>query len=276
MTHREFTFYIYNKQVYGQYWQPKTPVKAAVILIHGMGEHSGRYAEFVVPKLVEIGCAVLSYDQFGHGKTQGKKGHTPSYKALLNCVDVVIDKAKESYPEAPIFLYGHSMGGNVVMNYSLRRNGNIRGVIATSPFLELAFQPPKWKLSLGRLFLKLWPSITLPSELDVNAISQLPEEVDKYVNDEMVHDKVSPNYTFPIMDAGQWVIENASKLSAPMLLLHGTGDRITNHKATKQFAANTSMAKLHLIDDGYHELHNDVEREHTLQLITNWLKEQLS
>ena len=88
MTHREFNFNFLNKQFYGQYFQPKT-IDGVVVLVHGMGEHSGRYASYVIPKLLEQNLAVVTYDQFGHGKTEGKKGHNPGYASLLDCLKVV-------------------------------------------------------------------------------------------------------------------------------------------------------------------------------------------
>ena len=116
MTQTEFTFNIYNTDFYGKTWQASN-TKAVVVLVHGMGEHSGRY-NHVAKKLTENDFSVVAFDHFAHGKTSGKRGHNPSFEAVLESVTKTIEKAKELFPNKPIFLYGHSMGGNVVVNYS--------------------------------------------------------------------------------------------------------------------------------------------------------------
>ena len=274
MTHKEFTFNIYKTDFYGQYWQPEN-AKAVVVLVHGMGEHSSRYTTSVIPKLVENDFAVIAFDHFGHGKTSGKRGHNPSFNAVLESVSEVIKKAQELYPNKPIFLYGHSMGGNTVINYTLRKNHSLKAVIATSPMLKLAFEPPAWKMTLGKMMHKIAPSITLPSELDATHISRVKEEVDLYVNDSMVHDKISPNFSLSFLDAGNWAIENASKLNTPMYLLHGTDDKIIDYKGTEAFASNSKKATLKLYKGGYHELHNDLCKEEMLQDVVDWFNKQL-
>ena len=261
--------------IYAGYVAPRT-VKGAVVLVHGFGEHSGRYLDSVLPALVEAGFAVVFYDNFGHGRSGGKRGHCPSYEALLELLDVIIDLAKSQFVNQPLFLYGHSMGGNLVLNYALRKKANIRGIIASSPYLRLGFQPPKWKMVLGKVMLKFWPSITLPAGLDPNGISRIPEEVARYKTDPLVHDKVSPMYSFPIMDAGEWVIANAAALKINTLLLHGAKDPIIDYKGTEEFHKNSpGRTTLRLFDGGYHELHHDLCHKQVLEAIQSWLRQQL-
>ena len=270
----EFNFHSHSCDVYGFHTHSEN-INGVIVLVHGFGEHSGRYKNNVIPMLVSSGLAVVSYDNVGHGKSSGKRGHCPSYDALLDILSGVIEKAKKIHPNTPIFLYGHSMGGNLVLNYILRKDHEISGVIATSPYLRLAFQPPKWKMYLGKFMLQIMPSITLPSGLDPNGISRIPEEVEKYKNDPLVHDKVSPMFSFPIMDAGDWAIENASKLTVDTLLTHGTADQIIDHKATQEFHQNSSKTTLKLYEGGFHELHYDLCSDEMLTAIISWLKERL-
>lgn len=271
MQRQEFNFSFKDTLFHGQYFQPTT-VKGVVILVHGMGEHCERYSSFVIPKLLESGLAVVTYDQFGHGKTQGKKGHNPGYGYLLDTLELVADKAHTLFPDVPSYLYGHSMGGNVVINYVLRRTYPFKAVVATSPLLRLAFEPPKWKLTAGKLMQKIAPSITLPSELDANAISRDPIEVQKYIDDPLVHDKISANYSLSVFEAGEWAITNAAKLSCRMLIVHGTGDQITSYQASEEFVNNSNAkAELKLFEGGYHELHNDLERAAFISHITKWM-----
>ena len=273
MTHKEFNFNFYKTNFYGQIWEAEN-TKAVVVLVHGMGEHSGRY-NHVAEKLTENNFSVVAFDHFGHGKTEGKRGHNPNFEAVLESVTRTIDKAKEEFPNKPIFLYGHSMGGNVVINYTLRNQHHLKGVIATSPFLKLAFQPPAIKLAVGKLLQKIAPSITLGNELDANHVSRIKAEVEKYKNDPFVHDKISPNFSITFIATGKWAIENAANLKTPMFLLHGTEDKIIDYKGTEAFANKSDKATLKLYEGGYHELQNDLCQEEMLQDIVLWLNSKM-
>ncbi len=274
MEYHEISFHYKKTFIYTTYVQPKE-VKGLVVLVHGFGEHLGRYTSHVIPMLVKTGFAVVAYDNEGHGKSDGKRGHCQGYNTLLDILDTVISKAASIFPNVPLWLYGHSMGGNLVLNYELRKTTNLNGIIATSPYLRLAFNPPAWKMKLGKLMMRLLPSITLPSGLDPAGISRIPEEVEKYIADPLVQDKVSPTYSFPIMEAGEWAIEHAGALAIPCLLLHGTMDPIIDHKATVQFHENASKTTLELFEGGYHELHNDLCEQEMLAYIQNWLQKQV-
>ena len=274
MQHQEFNFNIYNTEFYGQYWQPTT-IKAVVVLVHGMGEHATRYVDYVIPQLTENGFGVIAFDQFGHGKTTGKRGHCPSFEAVLGSVDQVIEKAKSVFGDIPLFLYGHSMGGNVVLNYALRKDHNLKGIIASSPFLKLAFTPPAWKMTLGKIMQKIAPSITLGNELDASDVSRDKVEVEKYINDPLVHDKVSPNFSLTFIETGKWAIENAHKLETPLFLVHGSADKIIDYKGTVEFSNNSKNATHKIYENGYHELHNDLCKEEVVSDIVSWLDSQI-
>ncbi|WP_298782105.1 alpha/beta hydrolase [uncultured Polaribacter sp.] len=273
MTHDEFNFNIYKTKFFGQFWKAKE-TKAVVVLVHGMGEHSTRYVH-VAQKLTKNNFSVVAFDHFGHGKTLGKRGHNPNFGAVLESVSKTIEKAKELFPNKPVFLYGHSMGGNTVINYSIRKKHNLKGIIATSPFLKLAFEPPKIKLAVGKLLQKIAPSITIGNGLNANDISRDKIEIDKYIDDPLIHNKISPNFSLTFIDTGKWAIRNANKLQTNMYLLHGTDDKITDYKGTQEFTNNSEKATLKLFNGGYHELHNDLCKEEMLQDIINWLNSQL-
>jgi alpha-beta hydrolase superfamily lysophospholipase len=276
MIQKEFYFNIYHTKFYGQYFQPKN-VKAVIVLVHGMGEHSKRYEKYVIPFFNQNSIAVLSYDQYGHGKTEGKRGHNPGYDEVLNCVEEMLNKAKNVFSEKPTFLYGHSMGGNVVINYILKRKNNLNGAIVTSPFLRLAFDPPSWKIAIGKALQKIAPSVTMGNELELEAISRDEKEVEAYRNDPMVHDKISPNYSVVFMKTGEWAIQNSSKLNIPMLLMHGTGDRLTSYRASEEFAKNTGdKVELILYEGAFHELHNDINKNEVIEKMVSWINKQIT
>lgn len=273
MKHQEFYFDFYNTKFYGQYWEA-LETKAIVVLAHGMGEHSGRY-HHVAKKLTENQYSVVAFDHFGHGKTAGKRGHNPNFEAVLSSVSIVIEKAKELFPKKPVFLYGHSMGGNVVLNYVLRKNTELNGVIATSPFLKLAFNPPAIKLFAGKLLQNIAPSLTMGNELDVNALSRDANEVQKYIKDDLVHNKISPNYSIKFIETGSWAIENANSLTVASCIFHGDSDKITSHLGSQEFADNSNLAEVKIYKNGYHELHNDLCAAEMLQDVVDWLNSRL-
>ncbi len=271
---QQFTFQAYSTKIQGFHTAPEKP-KGVLVLVHGFGEHLGRYLEHILPVLLDSGFTVVMYDNIGHGKSDGKRGHCPSYEALLDIMDMAIQKAVELHPKLPLFLYGHSMGGNLVLNYVLRRQSKINGIVATSPYLRLAFQPPKWKMVLGKAMLHIMPSITMPSGLDPNGISRIPEEVETYKSDPLVHDKVSPMYSFPVIEAGEWAIAHAGALRVDTLLLHGTGDPIIDYRGTEEFHKNATETTLKLLEGAYHELHHDLCRKEMLKTVKKWLQERI-
>lgn len=273
MTHNTYSFEIKNTKFYGQYWTAKN-TKAVVVLVHGMGEHSSRY-EHVVQELNEAGFSVVAFDHFGHGKTTGKRGHNPGYEYVLESVSKAIEKATSLFPKIPVFLYGHSMGGNAVINFALTKDENISGVIASSAFLKLAFEPPKIKLSAGKILQKIAPSITMGNELNPEDISRDKKAVQEYINDPLVHDKISPNFSLSFIDKGKWAIDNANLLKVPVLMIHGTDDHIIDYKGSVAFAKNTALAAVKLYDGGYHELHHDLCKEEVIQDVVKWLNEQV-
>ncbi len=260
---------------YGKYYVPGI-TDGVIILVHGLGEHSGRYEEHVIPALLGANLGVITYDQFGHGKTTGKRGHHPGFGELLGCITEMIAKSEKIFGEKKIFLYGHSMGGNVVLNYGLHFPNAVSGIIASSPFLKLAFEPPAWKLALGNWMRKIYPSLTVSNEINPNHLSHDNEVVKAYIADPLNHDRVSPNYSVLLMETGSWAIQNAGRLKKPVLIIHGTADQLTSYKGSEAFAANNQeMVKINLYPGAYHELHNEPGKEEVLKDVTNWLRKKL-
>ncbi len=259
-------------QIYAQGWQPDTAPQAIVCFIHGIGEHSSRYGH-VAAAFCRAGYPFLTFDHRGHGKSQGKRGHTPSYTALLDDITRLLAEAAQRYPHLPRFLYGHSMGGNLVLNYVLRRHPELAGVIATSPWLKLATKPPTLQVKLAQWGSHVWPSLTLSSGLDINAVSRDPATVRAYQTDPLTHNKVSLRLFADAYQAGQWAIENASDFPLPLLLTHGSADRITSAPASRQFArAAPGNCTFHVWHGLYHEAHNEPEKQEVLDFMVNWVK----
>src|SRR5512136_1923408 len=165
--------------MYGRAWAPDGAPKAAILLVHGLGEHVGRY-DHVATALTEKGYAMLGSDLRGHGKSGGPRGHTRSYEALLDDIADFSHQTNERYPDLPVYLYGHSLGGNLVLNYVLRRKPDLKGVIATDAWLKMAYEPAAYQLALARLMIGIFPAFTQPNNLVTDHLSRDQDVVQKY------------------------------------------------------------------------------------------------
>ena len=252
-------------------WAPKGRPKGVLALVHGLGEHCGRYAH-VGAALADKGYALLGFDLRGHGKSGGQRGHTPTYDTLLNDITVFLQQVEERYPDLPRFLYGHSLGGSVVLNYALKRKPDLHGVIATAAWLKLAFTPPAAKVMLGKLMNNIAPGFTQANGLDTTALSRDSEVVSNYVNDPLVHNKISARMFIGIYENGLWALEHAAEFPLPLLLMHGTNDQIISVEGSKEFAAKMgSKATLKLFNGLYHEIHNEPEKAEVFKEMVDWL-----
>ena len=256
--------------VYG-FWSEVDAPEAVVVLIHGFGEHSGRYLQQVVPFFNRHRFCVMGFDLVGHGRTSGRRGHCSGYEQLMGLVGHAVQSARRHCPDTPLLLFGHSMGGNLALNFVLRGYGSPEGLIASSPYLRLAFRPPAWKWNLGKVLQKLAPSVTFPAGLDPKGISRDPAEVRAYTSDPLVHDRVSPNYSFPVIEAGEWAVANAGSLRVPALILHGAADPIIDPQGSRDFHEKAPGTNLVVIPGGYHELHHDLDRDRYFEAIDTWL-----
>lgn len=249
--------------------------KALVVLIHGMGEHFGRY-EHVAEFFTQNGYAFAGMDLRGHGRSQGKRGHTPSYEHLMNDIELLISTIQVDFPELPLFIYGHSMGGNLVLNALIRRLLPITAAVISAPYLKLAFEPPKWKTVLGKISAKWLPELTQPTGLDTEALSRDPNVILAYNNDPLVHDKITSSFFVNVHFAGPYVLEHAAKINIPLLLMHGTKDQLTSNWATQELHKRIpERSELKLWEGFYHELHNEPEQKELLSFVTEWLEKHL-
>lgn len=261
-------------EIFTQYWAPDAP-KAVVVNCHGLGEHSGRFAH-VAAHLAPLGIVFVGYDHTGHGKSGGTRGHVPQYAQLMEELDLVFAKVAALYPGLPVFLYGHSWGGNIALNYLLRKKPAVKAAVITSPWLLLPEPPPALKVMFGKLVKGIIPGLTQSTGLKPDRISRDPKEVEKYIKDPLVHGKISAANFFDSNDAGLWALDHAAELSIPTLLMHGSQDGITSAEGSRQFAAkNTACVTLKIWDGYYHETHNDIGKEAVLDAISSFLKQYL-
>ena len=256
--------------LHAQLWAPDDP-RAVIAFVHGLGEHVGRYAH-VADYLNRRAYGFVGVDLPGHGRSGGKRGHAAGLAALLDDVGQLLSEAERRYPALPVFLYGHSLGGNLVLNYALRRKPGIRGLIATSPFLRETYPQGGAKVAVGKLLRKVYPSLTLPNGLELAAISRDPTVVQRYQDDPLVHGRLSAALGIGTLEAAQWLDRFDGHLPCPTLLVHGTADRITDPAATAAFARRVRGDVTYLPFEGlYHETHNEPEQGEVLRRIADWL-----
>ena len=282
MPHVEFTRSGSDKtELYFQGWEPDRGLKAAVCLVHGLGEHTGRYAH-VAAALNAADFAVLGFDQRGHGKSPGPRGHIPSLNVTMDDVALLLREAAARYAGKPCFLYGHSMGGAWVLNYALRRLAqqrttapSVTGVIATSPALRTAAPPPPIKVALGKVMCRLVPAMQMANALDLPGLSRDPVVIAAYTADPLVHDRISARLGVDLLESGAWALAHAAEFPAiPLLLVHGAADRLTSAAATQEFAARVpGECTLKLWEGFYHETHNEPEKAQVLAFLVDWLLE---
>lgn len=259
--------------LFARSWGDAQTSRAVVVLVHGLGEHCGRY-EHVAQAHVSESFYVLGFDQRGHGRSPGKRGLIPSYDQPLDDIAVAIEHAKADAPGLPLFLYGHSLGGLEVLHYGLVRKSELQGVIVTSPALMVSTSTLN-RLMAG-LMKHLAPNMIVANGLDASALSRDPQVGQAYLQDPLVHDKVSVRLGSYMMDIGRYVLDHAAEWSLPLYLAHGTADRICQFEGSAQFAARAgAMVTFHPWEGLYHETHNELNKDEVIQAMLDWLNAQL-
>jgi alpha-beta hydrolase superfamily lysophospholipase len=264
--------------LYSKVWEPEETPIAVIAIVHGLGEHCNRY-EHVAAYFTDKRYAVMSFDQRGHGQSEGPRGHAPSYQVVMKDIEYLLSQCQEKYPDIPCFLYGHSMGGSEVLYYGLTQDSPqyLSGIIATSPGIRPANMPAPLTMALGKLLSKIIPTFPMDNELDVQGLSQDPEVIQAYKDDPMVHPKISAKHAMEMIFNGQWMLTQDS-FPKPLLLLQGENDRLVDPKATIDFAKrleNVDHVSFKLWNGGYHELHNEPFKNEVFDHILTWINNQI-
>ncbi len=257
--------------LFSQMWKPNQSPNCVICLVHGIGEHSSRYDDWA-KRFVSNNIAVVAFDQRGHGQSQGKRGVIPSYDSLLDDVDLLLKECEKQFPDIPIVLYGHSMGGSEVLSHLSNRQGSYKAVIATSPWLIAQQSPPKFLIPFVGLCKRLFPNLSLKTKMNPDLLSRDLRVGEEYMNDPLVHPMVSFRLFYEAYQNGYSLLDGEPKLNKPLLLLHGNSDQITSYKASQQFASNAGqLCYLHLFEGAFHELQNDSCKDEAFDIILTWI-----
>ncbi|HWQ83713.1 MAG TPA: lysophospholipase [Anaerolineales bacterium] len=261
--------------VFGRSWLPDEEPRAALILIHGLGEHSGRYWH-VAEHFARAGYLVQSMDLRGHGKTPGQRGHVPSIAIILEDIDLLLEKVAHAYPGLECFLYGHSLGALLAVNYALRYLRPLTGVVATGLATSTPLMDQTTKITLARVLGSILPRITLATGVDPNTICRDPQVVQAYIADSLVHDRSSLGLGKGMIDMVDFIKAHAQEFKHPLLLCHGTRDQLAYPQGSQEFARLVPRnVTLKLWEGLFHEVHNEPEKELVLEYIRGWMDQQL-
>ncbi|SFB32166.1 Lysophospholipase, alpha-beta hydrolase superfamily [Collimonas sp. OK607] len=256
---------------------PGAPVTGSILLMHGLGEHAGRYAH-VVRFFNRCGLLVRSYDHRGHGRSGGPRGDVPDQTALLRDAKLVLDDLSRQqqlrYPElansAPL-LFGHSMGGLFAARFAVAGMSPLRGLILSSPGLALRLS--RVQLGLLKMMSVLAPGLAVPNGLDVNHLSHDPAVAQAYGDDPLVHNKISARLLSSMLLAGKFALDQAHTLAIPTLLVIAGDDRIIDPDGSRRFfaALPPAIATLRDYDGMYHEIFNEIGAERVFADVRRWL-----
>lgn len=257
---------IIKDYVYYEVSQPE----AVVLLVHGLGEHAGRYTGWA-KQFADTGVEMRSFDLPGHGLSGGRRGSVPSFDVLYDIINGKLKTMAAERPGIPLFLYGHSLGGGIVLDYLVRRKPSLTGAIVTSPWITLTVSPPRLKVMMAVALKSIVPDMTSSSGLNADYLSHDKQVVSDYVADPLVHDRISFRLFTEALKASEEILAGASGISLPVLVIHGRSDMITSPSGSVEVASSVPSSVLKLWDDGYHELHNESFRDDHFAFIREWI-----
>jgi len=260
-------------QLFLKSWTPATEPEAVVAIMHGLGDHINRYGDFA-GYLTSHGIAVIGIDLPGHGRSSGKRGHISGYPWTIDVVQQLMLETRRRFNDIPIIIYGHSLGGNFVLRYVLHHTSKeIKGVIASSPWLHPTITWAQWKDFFIRFAGKIFPYFVLPLDLDPMELSRDPATRKNFLEDGLVHDRISIRLYRDLYKSSRWILENVKRMPYPILIMHGREDRITSVHASVELADKIpSGVNLKIWEGMRHELHHEKSKLQVWDYIISWIK----
>ncbi|MCX7600649.1 MAG: lysophospholipase [Meiothermus sp.] len=258
-----------------QAWRPERP-RALLLVMHGFGEHSGRYTN-LIKHLVPQGYAVYIPDLRGHGRSPGQRGHIDSWHDYWLDLTLFRNFVETREPPLPMFLYGHSMGSLIVLDYLEKQPPGLRGAIVSGVLIEPGQPASPLLVWVARLLSQIWPTAPLRLNLDVKALSRDNEVVRAYRSDPLVHNRVSARWGTEVLQTIELVKAGVKDIRDPLLILHGEADSINKAEGARWLFREIPFTdkELRIYPGGFHEPHNDLDKAQVLQDISEWLERHL-
>lgn len=274
MKHTEGTFKsVRDLSIYYQGWLPDGDVKAVLFLAHGVGEYCGRYTN-LVDYFVPRGYAVYGLDHIGHGKSGGEREMVARFEDFTEPLVAYYKMVSEWQPDKPIFIYGHSMGGLITSFHLLDRQADFKGAVISAPAVKVPDNISPLTITLGKVLSVIAPKMGLIG-LDTSYLSHDKSVVDIYNADPQVfHGKMPARLSSEMLRAMLRVTEEAAKITLPLFILQGSGDRIVDPSGAPMLheKVGSKDKTLKMYEDLYHEVHNEPERETMFKDVEAWLQ----
>jgi len=274
MTHQEGFFKgVREHNIYHQCWLPEEEPRAVFLVVHGLGEHSGRYMN-LVHHFVPLKYAVYALDHLGHGRSEGTRMYVDRFEDYTETLLTFLDMVRSRHPDKPIILLGHSMGGLIAAFFLLDHQDAFACAILSAPLVKLPDNVPPLTLALARLLSGITPKAGLTA-LDPTLISRDPAVVQAYIDDPLVYKgKTTTRLGVELIRAVQRVQAEAATISLPILFVQGTADRLVDPAGARtlyeRIASQDKTLKLY--NGLYHEVLNEPERTQVLNDIEQWLE----
>ncbi|MBN2460661.1 MAG: lysophospholipase [Candidatus Cloacimonetes bacterium] len=256
-------------------WSPRISPLAAIIIVHGLGDHSNRYQK-LVDFFISRQYQIYAFDLRGHGQSPGKRGHINNWGEFREDLSEFMKLVQREKPNLPIFLFGHSMGGVITLEYCLRNSPRINGLVCSAPALgETGISRLKW--ALAYIMNHLGPGLVVSTGLDISLLSRDQSYITETRDDPLYHCQATPRLGMELSKAANWIQENARLLINPLLIVHGSDDAISLLSGSHRFIRNVVFADALLKEyrGGYHELHSDICYGQVLNDIGIWCQDHL-
>jgi alpha-beta hydrolase superfamily lysophospholipase len=259
-------------ELYYQAWQPDGETKAVFAVVHGYGEHSGRYlnpVNYFTPR----GYAQYAFDSRGHGKSAGQRGHINRFDEYLSDTDTFLKLVREKQPGRKVFLLGHSLGGLIAAAYAEDHPGELPGLIMSSAFLQFKIKVPGWKMALARTLSSLMPTFTMANDLPAAHLSHDPTVVAAYDVDPLNHHVATARWGTEILAAQTRTLDRAGELTTPVVVLYGSADQIADPQGSALFFERVKLTDktVHCYDGYYHEIFNETGKDTVFRDLEAWL-----
>jgi alpha-beta hydrolase superfamily lysophospholipase len=259
-----------TRLAYRTWPNPGSDITFAVV--HGLGEHAGRYTRFA-DGMAKYGMSTWALDLRGHGQSEGQRGHVDSWSQWTDDVAAFVAHV-EATAGSEVIPLGHSFGGAALLSAVLAgKLPSSRRFVVSSPALKLRLQAPGWKLAIAPLASKLVPRLAMDNEVDPGGVSKIPEVVDAYRTDPLVHNRISSRMYIEWQNAIADIFERAAQIRVPFLILAGAADPLIDPEGSRRLHETTSsISDLHMLEGRYHEPFNDVGSDEVFKLVADWAR----